>query len=48
LNEKLSEKSTAADFILDLGSMCDVLQGLFDLSLDLQEGDMDMYRANKK
>jgi hypothetical protein len=31
-----------------LGLVCDALQGLFDLSFHLQEGSMDLYRANKK
>jgi hypothetical protein len=28
--------------------MCDALQELSDLSLDLQKSDMDLYRKNKK
>jgi hypothetical protein len=35
------------NFILDLGSMYDAVQESFDLILDLQEGDMDLYSANE-
>jgi hypothetical protein len=28
--------------------MCDILQELFELSLDLQECDTDLYRTSKK
>jgi hypothetical protein len=33
------------NFILDLGLMCDALHELTDLSLDLQEHDMAVYKA---
>ena len=44
----LKRKITSTDFVLDLGLMCDALQELSELSLDLQERDMDLYKANQK
>jgi hypothetical protein len=45
--EGLHRKITSVEFLLDLGLMCDALQELSELSLDLQERDMDLYRASK-
>ena len=44
----LKRKSTFTEFLLDLGLMCDALQELSELSLDLQDRNMDLYKANKK
>uniref|UniRef100_A0A8C5WBW7 Uncharacterized protein n=1 Tax=Leptobrachium leishanense TaxID=445787 RepID=A0A8C5WBW7_9ANUR len=44
----LLRKVTSCEFVLDLGLMCDALQELRDLSLDLQEGDIDLYKAHRK
>ena len=44
----LKKKITSAEFLLDLGLMCDALQELSELSLDLQDRNMDLYKANKK
>ena len=44
----LKKKITSTEFLLDLGLMCDALQELSELSLDLQERDMDLYKANQK
>ncbi|XP_030046369.1 E3 SUMO-protein ligase KIAA1586-like [Microcaecilia unicolor] len=44
----LQRKITSVEFVLDLGLMCDALQELSELSLDLQERNMDLYRANNK
>uniref|UniRef100_A0A8C8RJZ3 HAT C-terminal dimerisation domain-containing protein n=1 Tax=Pelusios castaneus TaxID=367368 RepID=A0A8C8RJZ3_9SAUR len=46
--EGLKKKITSTEFILDLGLMCDALQELSELSLDLQERNMDLYKANQK
>lgn len=46
--EGLKKKITSTEFIMDLGLMCDALQELSELSLDLQERNMDLYKANKK
>lgn len=44
----LHRKITSTNFVLDLGLMLDALQELSELSLDLQERNMDMYKANIK
>jgi len=46
--EGLQRKITSTEFVLDLGLMCDALQELSELSLDLQERNMDLYRADQK
>ena len=46
--EGLQRKITSTEFVLDLGLMCDALQELSELSLDLQEHNMDLYRADQK
>lgn len=46
--EGLHKKITSVEFILDLGLFCDALQELSELSLDLQERDIDMYKAHCK
>ena len=45
--EGLKKKITSTEFIMDLGLMCDALQELSELSLDLQERNMDLYKAKK-
>ena len=44
----LKRKITSTEFLLDLGLMCDALQELSELSLDLQDRNMDLFKANKK
>ena len=44
----LKRKITSTEFLLDLGLICDTLQELSELSLDLQDWNMDLYKANKK
>ena len=44
----LKRKITSTEFLLDLELMCDALQELSELSLDLQDWNMDLYKANKK
>jgi hypothetical protein len=44
----LLKKITSVEFVLDLGLMCDALQELSELSLDLQHRDIDLYKADKK
>jgi hypothetical protein len=46
--ESLHRKITSVEFLLDLGLMCYAFQELSEVSLDLQECDMDLYRASKK
>src|SRR5215469_7994843 len=46
--EGLQRKITSTEFLLDLGLMCDALQELSELSLDLQERNIDIYRADQK
>ena len=46
--EGLQRKITSTEFVLDLGLMCDALQELSELSLDLQERNIDIYRADQK
>ncbi|KAK0048443.1 E3 SUMO-protein ligase [Biomphalaria pfeifferi] len=46
--EGLQRKITSTEFVLDLGLMCDALQELSELSLDLQERNIDIYKADKK
>ena len=45
--EGLKKKITSTEFIMDLGLMCDALQELSELSLDLHERNMDLYKAKK-
>ncbi|XP_065675613.1 E3 SUMO-protein ligase KIAA1586-like [Hydra vulgaris] len=44
----LKKKITSTEFLMDLGLMCDALQELSELSLDLQERNIDLYKANQK
>ena len=46
--DDLKRKSTSTEFLLDLGFMCDALQELSELSLDLQDRHMYLYKPNKK
>ncbi|KAF5281765.1 hypothetical protein FQR65_LT14560 [Abscondita terminalis] len=46
--EGLHRKITSVEFVLDLGLMCDALQELSELSLDLQKKDIDLYTAHVK
>ncbi|XP_060093811.1 E3 SUMO-protein ligase KIAA1586-like [Heteronotia binoei] len=46
--EGLHRMMTSVDFILELGLFCDTLQELSELSLDLQERNIDMYKAHCK
>lgn len=46
--EGLWRKITSTEFVLDLGLMCDALQELSELSLDLQDRKLDLYIANQK
>jgi hypothetical protein len=46
--EGVLKKITSVEFVLDLGLMCDALQELSELSLDLQHCDIDLYKADKK
>ena len=39
------EKITSVEFILDLALMCDSLQELSELSFELQEKEMDIYKG---
>lgn len=48
LYEGLLKKITSSAFVLDLGLMCDALQELSELSLDLQERHINLYNADKK
>lgn len=48
LYEGLLRKITSFEFVLDLGLMCDALQELSELSLDLQERNIDLYKADRK
>jgi len=44
----LLRKITSTEFVLDLALMCDALQELAGLSLDLQDRKLDLYVANQK
>jgi hypothetical protein len=44
----LLRKITSVEFILDLGLKCDALQELSELSLDLQERNIDLNKAHNK
>lgn len=44
----LKRKIASTEFLLDLGLMCDTLQELSELSSDLQDCNIDLYKANKK
>jgi hypothetical protein len=46
--EGLLRKITSVEFILDLGLMCDALQELSELSLDLQERNIGLNKAHDK
>ncbi|KAJ8878122.1 hypothetical protein PR048_022589 [Dryococelus australis] len=41
--EGLLRKISSTEFILDLGLMCESLQELSEVSIDLQERNMDLY-----
>ena len=43
----LQKNITSVGFILDLAMMCDSLQELSELSLELQEREMNVYKANQ-
>jgi len=42
------KKITSTDFVLDLALMCDALQELSELSLELQDRNVDLYAAKQK
>jgi hypothetical protein len=44
----LHRKITSVEFILDLGLICDALQELSEVSLDLQERNIDLHKAHSK
>jgi hypothetical protein len=44
----LQRKITSTEFILDLGLMCDVLQELSELSLELQDRNINLYQTDVK
>ncbi|XP_054834515.1 E3 SUMO-protein ligase KIAA1586-like isoform X2 [Eublepharis macularius] len=46
--EGLHRKITSVEFVLDLGLICDALQELSKLSLDLQGRNIDLYKAHCK
>ena len=46
--EGLKKKITSTEFIIDLGLMCDALHELSELSLDLQDRNIDLYKTNNK
>jgi hypothetical protein len=46
--EGLLKKITTVEFVLDLGLMCDALQELSLLSLELQKRNINLYSANNK
>ncbi|XP_015284597.1 PREDICTED: uncharacterized protein KIAA1586-like [Gekko japonicus] len=46
--ESLQENITSAEFVLDLGLLCDALQELSELNVALQERHIDLYRAHGK
>jgi hypothetical protein len=46
--EGLLKKITTVEFVLDLGLMCDTLQELSLLSLELQKCNINLYIANNK
>jgi hypothetical protein len=46
--EGLLKKITTVEFVLDLGLMCDALQELSELSLELQKCNINLYSANNK
>ncbi|XP_028592483.2 peroxisome biogenesis factor 2 isoform X1 [Podarcis muralis] len=48
LYEGLLRTITSCEFVLDLGLMCDALQVLSELSLDLQERNIDLFTADRK
>lgn len=48
LYESLLRKITSCEFVLDLGLMCDALQELSKLNLDLQEINIDLYKAHRR
>jgi hypothetical protein len=46
--EGLLKKITTVEFVLDPGLMCDSLQELSELSLELQKRNINLYSANSK
>jgi hypothetical protein len=44
----LQRKITSTEFILELGLMCDALQELSELSLELQDRNINPYQADVK
>lgn len=46
--EGMHKKITSIEFILDLGLMCDALQELSELSLELQDRNINLYQADVK
>jgi hypothetical protein len=46
--EGLLKKITIAEFVLYLGLMCDALQELSEVSLELQKCSINLYGANNK
>ena len=44
----LQRKITSTEFVLDLALMCDALQELSELSLELQDRSVDLHSANQK
>ena len=46
--EGLQRKITSTEFVLDLALICDALQELSELSLELQDRSIDLYAANQK
>lgn len=46
--EGLQRKIMSTEYVLDLALMCDVLQELSELSLELQDRNVNLYAANEK
>jgi hypothetical protein len=46
--EGLLKKITTVVFVLDLGLICDALQELSELSLELQKRNINLYHPNNK
>ena len=44
----LQRKITSTEFVLDLALMCDAVQELSELSLELQDRSVDLHSANQK
>jgi hypothetical protein len=45
---RITEKKLQIKTLSELVLLCDILQELPDLNWDLQEGDIDLKRGNKK